>query len=133
VNPSSLTWALPDRLRIHATGNDPAKPLFIGIARTEDVDRYLAQVEHDQVSDLHTDPFSVNYQRLTGSAPATLPDRLRFGERKRLAQPAARNQLAGKSRRRTQLSPPNNGFDRVGASDPPPPPLLPRPVRWSFV
>jgi hypothetical protein len=70
------SWAerLGGRIRITATSTDPAKPLFVGIARTEDVDRYLANVEHDQVGDLKLDPFSVQYQRQSGHAPATRPN-----------------------------------------------------------
>jgi hypothetical protein len=51
------------RLRITATSNDAAKPIFIGIARAEDVDRYLARVEHDEVRDIKFDPFKVDYRR----------------------------------------------------------------------
>lgn len=49
------------RLRIRATSSDAAKPLFIGIARTEDVARYLARV-----------------RRLGGGAPAVRPSTQRF-------------------------------------------------------
>ena len=70
-----LTGALEDRLarlRITATSNDAAKPLFIGIARTEDADRYLARVEHDELRDIKLDPFSIDYRPFAGGAPTAL-------------------------------------------------------------
>jgi len=71
-----VSWAerLGGRIRIAATSADSTKPLFIGIARTEDVDRYLAGVEHDQVGDLKLSPFSVQYQHQSGRAPAARPN-----------------------------------------------------------
>jgi hypothetical protein len=69
-------WALADRLgriKIAATSTDAAKPLFVGIAHTADVDSYLAGVEHDEVGGLEIDPFSVEYRRLSGAAPTALP------------------------------------------------------------
>ena len=76
VNGASPTWVFADRLariRIAATSTDAAKPLFVGIARTEDVDRYLARVAHDEIGDLEIDPFSVAYTRLGRGAPGALP------------------------------------------------------------
>ena len=73
---AGTTGALADglaRIRITATSTDAAKPLFIGIARTHDVDRYLARVEHDELRDIKFDPFSIDYRRTSGVAPAALP------------------------------------------------------------
>jgi hypothetical protein len=61
------------RLRITVTGADAAKPLFVGIARAEDVDRYLARVEHDELRDIELDPFGIDYRRLGAGAPTALP------------------------------------------------------------
>ena len=61
------------RLRIGATSTDAAKPLFIGIAHTEDVDRYLSRVEHDELRDINFDPFKIDYRRLGTGAPTALP------------------------------------------------------------
>jgi hypothetical protein len=76
LNVGGLTGALEAglfRLRIAATSNDASKPLFIGIARTNDVSRYLARVEHDQLRDINFDPFKVDYRRLGAGAPTALP------------------------------------------------------------
>lgn len=61
------------RLRITATSTNAAKPLFIGIARTKDVDAYLARVEHEELRDIKFDPFSIDYRRLGTGAPTALP------------------------------------------------------------
>jgi hypothetical protein len=71
-----ITGALGDRLgplRLTATSTVAAKPLFIAIARTEDVDRYLAHVEHDELQDIESDAFGIDYRRLGAGAPPALP------------------------------------------------------------
>ena len=76
LNVGSVTGALETRLlrlRITATSNDAARPLFIGIARTEDVARYLARVQHDELRDINFDPFKVDYRRIGTGAPRALP------------------------------------------------------------
>jgi hypothetical protein len=73
LNASSTTAALVDRIRITASSSGSAKPLFIGIARTTDVDRYLSRVGHDELRDLDVDPFRIHYQRFGGGAPAARP------------------------------------------------------------
>jgi len=50
-----------------------AKPVFVGIASADDVERYLAGTEYDRITDLDTDPFSVSYRRLDGSAQPEPP------------------------------------------------------------
>jgi hypothetical protein len=66
------------RLRITATSNDAAKPLFIGIAHTADVNRYLARIEHDELRDISFDPFKIDYRRLATGAPKALPSTQTF-------------------------------------------------------
>jgi hypothetical protein len=81
LNVGSVTGALETsllRLRIRATSNDPTKPLFIGIARTEDVARYLAQVQHDELRDINFDPFKIDYRRVGTGAPTAPPSTQRF-------------------------------------------------------
>ena len=76
-----ITGALESRLvrfRINATSSDAAKPLFIGIASTEDVDSYLARVQHDELRDIKFDPFKIDYHRLGTGAPSALPSTRRF-------------------------------------------------------
>ena len=69
-------------VRIRGESADPIRPLFIGIARKDDVDRYLAGVAHSEVVDVNANPLGTSYRpsyltRL-GGKPATPPDRARF-------------------------------------------------------
>jgi hypothetical protein len=58
--------------RIDATSS---KPVFVGIGRKADVDRYLAGAETDRVTDFDTDPFTLDTTRMHGEThpkpPAT--------------------------------------------------------------
>ena len=54
------------------------KPVFVGIARSDDVARYLDGTAHAELTDLSTDPFRAQYQPHAGDAPATLPSQQRF-------------------------------------------------------
>lgn len=58
-------------VRIRATGDDPARALFVGIARTSDVERYLAGVATSRVR--RVDGRTVRYAQRAGSAPLTPP------------------------------------------------------------
>src|SRR4051794_7781499 len=61
-------------IRLSARGE---KPVFIGIAPTREVDTYLKDVAHSQVSDVDFAPFSASYKPFTGTQaparPATQP------------------------------------------------------------
>lgn len=66
-------WALHaglDSVRVKAHGN---RPLFLGIARSGDVQRYLVGTEHDDVSSLDYHPFRVSYDHTAGRAPDRAP------------------------------------------------------------
>ena len=81
VGTDGPSWIFGDhfaRVRIAATPTDPATPLFVGIGRTADVDRYLARVAHDRITNFDTDPFSVSYRRVSGGAVTSKPGAQRF-------------------------------------------------------
>jgi hypothetical protein len=59
-----------DSVRVNA---DSGRPIFIGIARTADLERYLRGTEHDDVSGLTYNPFQVSYQHTNGHAPPRAP------------------------------------------------------------
>ena len=69
-------------VRIRGESSDPARPLFIGIGRKDDVDRYLAGVAHSEVTDVNADPFGTtydpSYRTRLGGRPATPPLRATF-------------------------------------------------------
>ena len=46
---------------------------FVGVARTRDVDAYLDQVAHDEVTDLEYDPFKLESARRAGEGRPALP------------------------------------------------------------
>jgi hypothetical protein len=57
-------------LRIHATGVG-GRPVFVGIARRDDVQRYLSGVPYAEITDLDLDPFRATYKAHPGTrAPA---------------------------------------------------------------
>src|SRR6185436_6045300 len=58
------------RLRVESTGEEP---VFVGIARRDDVDRYLRGVGFAQVEHVRFDPFSVDYRYRDGGPPPTAP------------------------------------------------------------
>ena len=58
------------RVRVQAEG---AQPIFIGIARRADVDRYLAGVAHSEVTDVQYRPFRAQYREVSGSTTPVDP------------------------------------------------------------
>ena len=50
-----------------------AKPVFAGIARTDDVDAYLRGTAHATLTDVDVDPFEPTYRTTTGSAQPARP------------------------------------------------------------
>jgi hypothetical protein len=58
--------------RLEATARND-KRIFVGVARTEDVERYLSRAGHATVTDIHSSPFKADYRTSPGGAPATEP------------------------------------------------------------
>jgi hypothetical protein len=69
--------AIGATMRVRASQPDGA-PLFIGIAPEQAVDRYLTQVAHDEVSDVHSGPFTYDSVRRGGSATPGVPANASF-------------------------------------------------------
>jgi hypothetical protein len=69
-------------VRILGKSANPNRPLFIGIARKDDVDRYLAGVAHSQVLDVNGNPFGTtyrpSYRLVPGGKPPVPPNRASF-------------------------------------------------------
>jgi Domain of unknown function (DUF4389) len=63
-------WALDAFLGTVRVRSESERPVFVGIAREADVERYLGDVERDVVSDLEDEP---RYEREDGGAPAGPP------------------------------------------------------------
>jgi hypothetical protein len=58
------------RLRVTAA---EGQPVFLGIARQSDVDRYLASTAHDELTDVDFSPFRATYDRQPGTRRPRLP------------------------------------------------------------
>lgn len=59
---------------LHVTAdNDAEGPIFIGIGRADEVDRYLAGVATDRVTDLELSPFELDGVRHDGSGTPGAP------------------------------------------------------------
>jgi len=75
VGTNAPGWVFSDHfatIRIEASST---RPVFIGIARADAVQQYLAGVRHDQIRDFELDPFSVSYRHRGGTvAPAAPAD-----------------------------------------------------------
>jgi hypothetical protein len=75
---SGVGWlyspGLLGKVRIRVTPVSPGPPLFVGIGRSTDVDRYLAGVNHTVVSDF----FGDKVEAMSGGPPRSAPGRQRF-------------------------------------------------------
>jgi hypothetical protein len=74
VHANGPGWLVKDghfgSLRITASGS-AARPVFVGIARTSQVNGYLRGVSREQITDFELDPFSIeSTSRLGSAAPA---------------------------------------------------------------
>jgi hypothetical protein len=65
------------KIRVNVRAAD-GKPLFAGIARTADVDAYLAGSDHTILQDVDFDPFEPNYVHEPGTAAPARPADQRF-------------------------------------------------------
>lgn len=61
------------RVRLRAWPGDRGVPLFVGIAATDDVDRFLRDVAHDEVRDVDVHPFRAGYRSFPGDAEPGAP------------------------------------------------------------
>jgi hypothetical protein len=58
---------------LHIDARNSSKPLFIGVAPTQQVDSYLSGVAYETISDVKFSPFRLDTQRSTGTAPPAKP------------------------------------------------------------
>jgi hypothetical protein len=59
-------------------GDEGGAPVFVGIARTRDVDSYLRGVDHAVVTDLDSAPFRADYREQPGRTVPAPPAQQRF-------------------------------------------------------
>jgi hypothetical protein len=56
-----------------SVGSNESKPVFVGVARTADVTRYLEGAAHEEVTDLDYAPFRADYRRQAGERKPAAP------------------------------------------------------------
>ena len=61
------------KIEVSAQPRD-GKPVFVGIARTSDVERYLGDVPYTTVNDIDVDPFRADYERHSGNRHPVAPE-----------------------------------------------------------
>ena len=57
-----------------------SKPVFVGVARSADVSRYLSGTSHELVDDVDFSPFTADYRRLNGKREPAKPAAQKFWE-----------------------------------------------------
>ncbi|HEY7630422.1 MAG TPA: hypothetical protein VH817_06975 [Thermoleophilaceae bacterium] len=62
-------------VRIRASST---QPIFVGIGRSSDVDKYLARVPHSEITDFDADPFKVKSHLVPGAGRPAPPASQRF-------------------------------------------------------
>jgi hypothetical protein len=72
VGPDLPGW-LDKRFATVRVEASSAQAVFLGIGPAADVERYLTNVEHAQITDFDTDPFSVSYRPRDGTAVPAAP------------------------------------------------------------
>jgi hypothetical protein len=77
VSDSMHVGSFPDwlvaKVRV-AASSASGRPIFVGIGRKADVDRYLAGVAHSTIEDLDFGGFDVSYGKTAGSTTPARPD-----------------------------------------------------------
>jgi hypothetical protein len=73
-------WVVDDFATVRVQARSSV-PVFLGVGPARDVERYLAGVQHDQITDFDTDPFSVTRRRLGGGGEPSPPATQRFWRR----------------------------------------------------
>ena len=75
-------WLLA-KVRV-AASSDVGRPLFVGVGRRSDVDRYLAGVARSTVEDVNFGPFDAAYSSTRGTAVPARPDAQTFWAQSRV-------------------------------------------------
>src|SRR5215207_5467 len=77
INADAPDWLVSTdtfgRVRIDPRPASSDTPVFVGIARTSDVNAYLDQVQHDEITDFDVDPFALDTRREAGEARPAAP------------------------------------------------------------
>ncbi len=81
IDATGAGWLIDEdrygKVRLRAESRD-GKPVFLGIARTRDAERYLRDVRHDLLTDLEYDRSRREYREIGGSGSPGAPGAERF-------------------------------------------------------
>ncbi|MBN2027455.1 MAG: hypothetical protein JW854_11915 [Actinobacteria bacterium] len=69
----ALNWLGMDEIKVEVENEDPSLPVFIGIADSRDVDAYLSDVQHEEITSLEVFNSSFDYERRPGTAQPEPP------------------------------------------------------------
>jgi hypothetical protein len=73
IDADAPDWVFGEDLATTRIQARSSRPVFVGIGPSADVERYLADVRHTEITDLDTDPFRVTSRLLPGSASPAAP------------------------------------------------------------
>jgi len=65
-------------IRVEASNTDSSKPIFIGIARESDLDKYLEGVSYDKFEGFSSHPYTVHLTQISGTHPPSKPSSQSF-------------------------------------------------------
>jgi hypothetical protein len=74
----ALYWIGMDTVKAEVESNFPSVPVFIGIAKTQEVEDYLFDVEHEEVTNIEVFPSKFKYRIIAGNAQPLPPGSQRF-------------------------------------------------------
>jgi hypothetical protein len=69
----ALYWLGMDTIKTEVASNDASKPVFIGIAKSRDVEDYLFDVKHEELTDIDVFPSRFRYKSIPGNAQPQPP------------------------------------------------------------
>ena len=64
----ALDWLGMDTIKVEVEGDDSSQAVFIGVADTDDIEDYLDDVEHDEITDLDVFPSRLKYKTRMGDS-----------------------------------------------------------------
>lgn len=69
----ALNWLGMDKIKVEVENDDPSQSVFVGIAESRDVDAYLSDVKHDEITSMEVFNSSYDYERRPGSIEPEAP------------------------------------------------------------
>ena len=74
----ALDWLGMDTVKVEVENDDRSQAVFIGVADSGDIEDYLDDVEHDEITDLDLFPARLKFKTWSGDSEPGLPDAQAF-------------------------------------------------------